>query len=362
MEETSQHRIAYLDGLRGVAILLVLFYHVFAWSTNMLPYREQFAEFVLFKYGYIGVQLFFMISGYVIYMTIEKSRSFGDFINRRWLRLFPAMLVVSLLIFFSATLLPERPSGIPQATDLISGLLFIDPSWLSLATQHPMGALEGSFWTLFVEVKFYLLFGLSYFLFGKRWAKWCLTMAFAISPACYVLYHFFKGQPDGHLINDFNNFLSLQHFGWFLIGVLCYELAKRKDTLKLLLTCFLGVFVAMYFSIGRDPVVLGLTLGMILIFVAMVYSTQLRKLVSARILLFTGFISYPLYLVHLGFVVGLIRKIGTSWSPLPDLLVPILPILLVVLISFLTAKFIEPALRGVFRTGELKLQALVQRR
>ena len=97
-------RISYLDGHRGIAILLVLLYHAFSRWTELVPYGNDFADFPLFRFGYLGVELFFLISGFVILMTLEKFNSFTEFMYHRWLRLFPAMLICSLFVFFTAAL------------------------------------------------------------------------------------------------------------------------------------------------------------------------------------------------------------------------------------------------------------------
>ena len=124
-------RIDYLDGHRGIAILLVIFFHAFSRWTELVPYTDTYAQFPLFQFGFLGVQLFFLLSGFVILMTLEKCVDFKSFLYRRWLRLFPAMSICSVVIFFSTDFFFERPGGIPSAKDLIPGLTFIEPYILS---------------------------------------------------------------------------------------------------------------------------------------------------------------------------------------------------------------------------------------
>ena len=57
-------------------------------------------------------------------MTLEKCDSFGDFIYRRWLRLFPAMLIASIIILATAPFLTARPAGQPVLLDTLPGILF----------------------------------------------------------------------------------------------------------------------------------------------------------------------------------------------------------------------------------------------
>lgn len=152
MGADKKDRIKFLDGLRGVAIAMVVFFHAYARWPELLVYGAKYAEFPVAKYGWLGVELFFMISGYVIYLTVEKCKSMGEFMGRRWLRLFPAMLVVSFLVYATAGFFNQRPAGIPGFRDLIPGLLFIEPLWLAKIFGGPQGVLEAAFWSLFVEV------------------------------------------------------------------------------------------------------------------------------------------------------------------------------------------------------------------
>jgi peptidoglycan/LPS O-acetylase OafA/YrhL len=112
-----------------VAILLVFFFHAFVRWPDLVPYGHAYSN--IFQYGLFGVRLFFMISGFVILLTLEKRTGFVDFMLRRWLRLFPAMLIASIVLFATAPLFPERPGGMPTLRDLIPGLTLIDPVvWL----------------------------------------------------------------------------------------------------------------------------------------------------------------------------------------------------------------------------------------
>ena len=90
-------RIKHIDGLRGIAILVVVFFHAYSRWTNLIEsQKESFLE-SFFQYGFYGVHLFFIISGFVIIMSLERSEKFFNFLYKRWLRIFPAMLAVSLL-------------------------------------------------------------------------------------------------------------------------------------------------------------------------------------------------------------------------------------------------------------------------
>ncbi|MDR0605205.1 MAG: acyltransferase family protein [Bacteroidales bacterium] len=137
-----KNRIAFLDGFRGVAILLVLMFHAYSRYPGIVPFlTEKYGWFPLFRHGDWGVQLFFLLSGFVILMTLEKTELFFHFIYKRWLRLFPAMLIVTIIIFLTANLLYERPSGKPTLLSIMPGLTFIDPSLIGYLLGSKIQAL-----------------------------------------------------------------------------------------------------------------------------------------------------------------------------------------------------------------------------
>ena len=169
-KDSNNNRIKFLDGFRGLAILMVILYHAFARWVEIVPYKKEFSDIQLFSKGFLGVKLFFLISGFVILMTLEKSQNFKEFVVKRWLRLFPAMLFATVLIYISSPFLGERPLGIPKILSVIPGLLFIEPNWISGILNTQTGVLEMSFWSLFVEVKFISFSGCFFFIkvrFGR---------------------------------------------------------------------------------------------------------------------------------------------------------------------------------------------------
>jgi len=347
VEHRPKNRVLYLDGFRGVAILLVVFFHAFARWPDRVPYGYQYAEFFLVKYGWLGVNLFFMVSGFVIYMTLEKCTSFREFLWRRWLRLFPAMLVVSIIVYMSAEFF-ERPAGIPTFSDLIPGLFFIEPIWIGDLFGVRQGVLVGAFWSLFVEVKFYFIFGSVFYLAGREWAKAVLAAAFFLSLGTMVVNHFLDLKALDLMTKWFDTYLSFKYFGWFLIGALVYELQKKPDRLKMAFICILAVSASFYASVARHDATMFYALILIALFTSAIYLETLQNVLSAKILLFIGFISYPFYLIHENIMIFIVGKISTSLRPLPDFLIPIIPVSLLALVAYLIAKFIEPLLRSFF--------------
>lgn len=130
---SEKGRIQFLDGLRGIAILTVVLWHAYGSTyADYLPYGCKYC--VPVQLFWVGVQLFFMISGFVILMTLEKCSSVLEFAVRRWFRLFPAMLVASILILAFDRAFAIGPYANRSLINLLPGILFIDPSIIHTVT------------------------------------------------------------------------------------------------------------------------------------------------------------------------------------------------------------------------------------
>ena len=271
-------RIKYLDGLRGIAILLVILYHAFGGDgyKGIIHYGDKFQNFLFFKYGYLGVQLFFLISGFVILMTLEKSRSFIHFMYKRWLRLFPAMLIATFLIYTTVNIFYEHPAGIPNIHSTIPGLFFINPTILEKITRIHFPVLEGAFWSLYVEMFFYIVFGLSYFIIKER-------------NAIILLFSMFVYSIIG-LFYPLKLSMLFIHFGWFTVGCLSYlYLIKNKKQNKIIL----------YLSI---------ILSLVCLIVNYKFSTDIYNMKLSSIKFFT----YGIIIVSLFFIPIIFEKVEVS--------------------------------------------------
>lgn len=326
-------RILFLDGLRGVAILMVILFHAYVRSSEFVPYGNKYSEIVFFKYGWLGVQLFFMISGFVILMTLEKTTNFLQFMYHRWRRLFPAMLIVSILVFTTARVVfPERPDGIPVPRDLLPGLTFMDNNALSRIFHSPQGLLEEDFWSLFVEVKFYVIFGIIFFALGTNMAIAGLIGLFV----WYIL--------TSPFVDPFSTAYSM---GWFASGAMYYLYFKTGRGKWLWMGMLMALVSAAFVHRGMHAKLAEIMMS--LFFMAVMMSERLRSIISSRFLLFLGFVSYPLYLVHENMMISLIVKFG-RWVPfMPNFLLPIIPIVIVVAIAWIVARYAEPGLRNILR-------------
>jgi peptidoglycan/LPS O-acetylase OafA/YrhL len=337
------NRIEYLDGHRGLAILLVVAFHAYARWPELVPYGEAYGSIPPFKYGWLGVELFFLVSGFVILMTLENCAGAREFLFRRWLRLFPAMLFCSLLIFFTAGIFFERPDGAPSAASLLPGLTFMEWSWWQSVLGVPVKPLEGGFWSLYVEVKFYIFAAIIYFWRGRNWLVGALTGAFAVGTFCKIA----EVHVGGAAISALNNLcrnLSLEYFGWFAAGAAFYVYSKSGNYKWLLGATALAVLSSAFVRAFHWPTFVVACL-VSLFFAASLLSPLIRRILQHRIFQFFGFISYPLYLLQENMLISMLAKLGDVKMNLPAYLYPVLPVALLSATAYLVARHIEPNFR-----------------
>ncbi|HWS36657.1 MAG TPA: acyltransferase [Actinoplanes sp.] len=150
-------RLTALDGLRLIAALAVAVYHLsVSWRIDgHSPPQYFLPDFShLAIYGFLGVELFFLISGFVICMSSWR-RGLGEFFVSRVGRLYPAYWVCILITAFVVGLFPVvggvPVTGIPDPAEIAVNMTML---------QEPLGvaSVDTVYWTLFVELRFYLLF------------------------------------------------------------------------------------------------------------------------------------------------------------------------------------------------------------
>jgi peptidoglycan/LPS O-acetylase OafA/YrhL len=158
---SSTERVPIVDGLRGIAILMVVLFHVylsthFAFQLSGIGIPFEFHTFT--QAGYFGVQIFFFISGFCLMLPYAAAacgkRPFpqlSEYVSRRFWKIVPSYY---LALFTIAFLDPfNAQPGITRTADVILHALFLHGF-----NDHAFPSLNANFWSLAVEVEFYVIF------------------------------------------------------------------------------------------------------------------------------------------------------------------------------------------------------------
>ncbi|MFB7089564.1 acyltransferase family protein [Streptomyces sp. NPDC056296] len=332
-------RLRSLDGLRLLAALMVCLYHLAgkngevaeSWSQSpgqMFPTLSQAAV-----YGCLGVQFFFVISGFVICMS-SWGRSLGDFFRSRVARLYPAYWAALLLVGAASLVLPVVFAPLRSDEFLMNFTML----------QQPMGVprVLGVCWTLWVEMRFYVLFALFVIWKGvtyRRVVIFCILWSLAgvlarvadtpLSDELVMRDHapFFIGGLALYLIHRFGSDLLL----WGIVGM-SFLMGQRYSVTALWHPGMSGDF-------HRNPYVIQAIVFLTFAAVAVV-ALGWARWANWRWLTVAGALTYPFYLIHehLGWFVIRVLHRGFGMGPYATLAVSVACLLVV---AWLMHRFVE---------------------
>lgn len=323
MKQLTQ-RITEIDGLRGIAALSVVLYH---YTTR---FGQKFDNHLTrsiweFEYGRYGVDLFFIISGFVIFMTITKVSSPLEFAYKRFIRLYPTFWFCMCITFFITTFFG------PEIYKRTVAELLINTSMVP--SLFHTKAIDSVYWSLLIELCFYgvmLLLLIGSLLPRIKYVGFIYLIFF------FVVSIYYKYFPE------------LYYGSLFLMGISFYKIWKQeKDVAShlLVLLCLLTTL----FSPNRIDFIA--TALFYVLFYFLVY--RVAGFLRFYPIVFIGEISYALFLLHqyIGHTIqlALIRNGVSNYFLL--LLWPLfIIILLAYLVTFWFEKPVISYLTGLYRS------------
>ncbi|MDB5286998.1 MAG: hypothetical protein JWR05_1947 [Mucilaginibacter sp.] len=346
----SKNRITTLDGFRCLAIIGVILYHFFIlfakpFSTDYYPYHNKYSNIFFFRYGYLGVQFFFIISGFVIFMTLKNCKNIKEFLLKRFIRLWPTLLFFSILNYAFLSFSPYEAIT-PQPVYFLPTLTITEPRIWWKIFGWDIKFIDGVEWTLLCEVYFYLVSSVIFFLNKKRFFQnWLLYSSFIVLLHLAIIA--FKIPRLGNYVPWL---LFPSYLMFFSLGIYFYCLfTKQRLSLSIHVAVILLFVIQLVFM--QKPGEIAFILSFIILFLIFIYKNSWLNFLSSKAIITVGIYSYSIYLFHNNIGVLLIHSFSKIFKS-TALYLTVLPACIVILITCMTVekiinKFIHPPLRAI---------------
>lgn len=291
---SNSNRLESLDSLRGIAAMGVVIYHY----TSLFGYSQGFTQLIDFfpspydNPGRYGVELFFIISGFVITMSLENSKSVYHFFVARFSRLYPTFWFCLTFTF----ILKSLYYGDFKLIDYFFNLTMA-PSFFGY------DEIDGAYWTLTYELFFYLAIGFFYYISKEITPSVIFLTTVILTTLLFSLdYNGFKLPYKLQLI------FLLPYLHLFASGIMFYRLwvsnhrgcKESSSNLTLLLYISILCLIPWQLASMELPRYNSLSATLITFFHVLMFGVVFGGLgvISNRVLVYLGRISFSLYLIH----------------------------------------------------------------
>lgn len=335
-------RVTTIDGLRGLAAMLVVLFHLHgAISRTATDWLWSPIDWIA-RNGFLGVDIFFVISGFVIALSVSKGAPtfgyFGRFVVRRSIRLDPpywtSILLELLLLHLTLRLFSSIAVTLPSVPQMVAHLFYAQE-------LLGYGSLMPNYWTLCYEIQFYAFFVGLVVLRAKLPSRLSGSQMVAIGAALFYLLslytRFWKPEwlPHG---------LAIDRWFQFFIGALTWRAVTFPGKMRALALAWITLAVAIV--VTSSPLIQFLPIAVSAWLVACSRDARWGSIFTTRPFKFLGLISYSIYLYH-GSVgwrfVSLVQQkiIPGQWSSLTAVTVYIVGIIGAVAFSWVLWYLIE---------------------
>lgn len=328
--DKGTRRLAEVDALRGVAALAVVLFH---YTTRFVDlYAPTATPSFAVPLGHYGVNLFFIISGFVIFMTLSRTQRSMDFVVSRFSRLFPAYWA-AIAITYAVTSQFGLPGKEVTALQALANVFMVHGVF---RVPH----VDGVYWTLEVELIFYAGM-LVLFMRGQlQRVYWVIGAMLALRLAYHAAAQAFGVDLSWMLYR----LTILKYIPWFGLGIFVYQVAvggQRAGDMPARVTALLAL-ACLALVDGWMLATLAAALT------AIVWGAATGRLpwLANPVLSFLGTISYTLYLLHenIGWVV---QRAVLAWGWPFDASIGAALVVAIGLSALLTYTVEKPAMRWV---------------
>ena len=320
LEVRPAPRLHFIDGLRGLAMLMVLLYHCWLfggmWSVGLTIGVHHLDVAPILGFGHIGVNLFLVLSGFCLYWPFVKGGTrreptLWEFARKRCRRILPPYYV-TLILFSAVPLVQSMHHHNGSDFRYTLGWLLLHTLMLHNTRPDYVLSVNGSLWSLALEFQLYILFPVLVEAYRRFNARGVVLTVLLVCTA----YRFFLVR--GHYLPDdgYGYVLAYSIFGRgfeFALGMftallVARQYAEQKSAVRWVDGALIGVIVPLAILDGRHGHFQTLTDAMWgLLFAALLLAgscseTRLHRALSHRLLVWLGLFSYSVYLIHLPLV------------------------------------------------------------
>jgi peptidoglycan/LPS O-acetylase OafA/YrhL len=276
-----QNRMPAVDGLRGLAALAVVLYHYegVAFGT---PRHDRF-----FKLGELGVELFFIISGFVILLSLDKGQTIKQFALSRFTRLYPAYWF-SLLIAGAALL----------AAGKFKADSFIVNTTMLQSFVGVRDAVE-PYWTLGYELWFYLAMSAVAFFGHLRSITRIALFWLALCTLFKVVGYWWPPAAHPAAWNLVIKVFRPDYFQFFAAGIAICQIVNRRDVVLSWLLLVAAVLYTLFGHVGGTPPLTYFSISALCAAAVLLAAKGRLPMLETRVFVTLGAWSYSIYLLHL---------------------------------------------------------------
>jgi len=271
-----------LDSLRGIAVLSVMLYHyTFAYDFH---YKLLSPGKFYLAHGNLAVPLFFVISGFVIFLTLERSKTKTDFVVSRFSRLYPTYWASMFITILFVTLLPVPALGNYTFKEIGLNLtMFQGFTKVRLIDQV--------YWTLKMELTFYIIMYVLFLNKALKKIEWICVLWLVFSLVSSLLSIPLKKYVDVLFI--------LEYAPLFIAGINFYRIKTEGSTvLNHIIIAASFLLECKWLLMHPDENYGSVAILAIIYLIFYLFTYQKLSWLNNRVLLFLGTISYSLYLLH----------------------------------------------------------------
>jgi peptidoglycan/LPS O-acetylase OafA/YrhL len=321
----------YIDGVRMVAATMVTFFHF----CQMRGDNNIYQQFIL-SYGWLGVPIFFVISGFSISSSFDTKPDFITFWKKRLLRIYPAYWL-SVILIIGIVIVQKYLTGNNSTVNIPHSKIDIINTFFSF--YKPLtntGMMNWVYWTLVYELFFYLAFSI------------CLVVNFNYKnyiTLLLILFSCFFG-----LFHTLNFFFFFKLFGYFTLGIGIKEVMTSKNLVSfslIILSCISILLNKKYCEGSENELIHLVSFIVAIIFTISIYF--LSPLVKNKNWLSeSGNYSYGLYLFHIPIGIYILRPLF-SYIKIDYFIFDFFKYFICVAVSYLSYIYLEKPIMQKFK-------------